>query len=690
VATAAPLISAGTERSVIDLARKNLLSKARQRPDQVRRVLQKVRQEGALVTARQVFAKLKEPMPLGYSSAGVVLECGAGVQDFKPGDRIATAGPHAGIVAVGSRLCAQVPAGVSLEDAAYGAVGAIALQGVRLARVGLGDRVLVIGLGLVGQLAACLARAQGAKVYGIDPNEERCRLAEALGVERARTHAARDDIAEFCCGVGVDAVLLTAATASNEPVELAADVCRPKGRIVVVGVVGLTLPRAPFFQKELEFTVSSSLGPGRGDPLYEERGQDYPVGYARWTAQRNMSAVLESIATGALPVRKLTTHRYAIDEAAQAYALIASGRAPFLGIILGFGETPARPQRRVELTRPAARADVLGVSIIGTGNFVRLGLMPILARQERIGWRGIVSARGLSARELGEAHGFSYVATDAQEALADTHTDCVFITTRHDSHATLVIAALRAGKHVFVEKPLCITEEELVSISACVDELGAACPVLMVGFNRRFAPATAGLQRHFEGVGPLAITYRFAAGAVPASAWHQDPHVGGGRIVGEACHAIDLCTALAGAPPVRVFAESTALGGVMETTDDRVFIILRHENGAASSIAYQAGGDRAGPTERVEVFGGGRTATLEGWDRLFTWRNGKRRRLAGGRDKGHSVEVERFLAACREGRPSPIPWLHLQRTTWASLAAVSSLRTGEPVVWPGGAASTAG
>ncbi|HET6344778.1 MAG TPA: zinc-binding alcohol dehydrogenase, partial [Myxococcota bacterium] len=297
VATAASLISAGTERSVIELARKSLLNKARQRPDHVRRVLQKVRQEGALVTARQVFAKLKEPMPLGYSSAGVVLECGAGVDGFKPGDRVATAGPHAGVVAVGSKLCAKVPDNVSLEAAAYGAVGAIALQGVRLARLGLGDRVLVVGLGLVGLLAASLARAHGAKVYGIDPNADRCRLAEALGVERARMEAELDDIAAFTLGVGVDAVLLTAATASNEPIELAAEACRPKGRIVLVGVVGLTLPRAPFYQKELEFTVSSSLGPGRGDPVYEERGQDYPLGYARWTAQRNMRTVLESIAS---------------------------------------------------------------------------------------------------------------------------------------------------------------------------------------------------------------------------------------------------------------------------------------------------------------------------------------------------------------------------------------------------------
>lgn len=679
VANLASLVSAGTERYVVELAKKSLLGKAKERPDHVRRVLHKLRQEGLLTTVQQVMAKLEEPMPLGYSAAGVVLECGRGVTELKAGDHVAVAAPHAGVVAIGRNLCAKIPAGVTFEQASFAAVGAIALEGVRLARVSLGERVLVIGLGLIGQIAVCLLKAQGCQVFGTDIDPAKLELARSLGADAVGVGQPRRDVAAFSDALGVDAVLITAATDSNEPIEFAADACRTKGRIVLVGVAGLNIPRPPFFLKELEFTVSSSLGPGRGDPSYEEKGVDYPAGHVRWTAQRNMQAVLDTIASGKLPVERLITHRFPIERAADAYDLITTRKEPFLGIVLGYPEAQPTRTRRLELTARRAKPGSLGVSMVGAGNFARLILMPVLSRLGGYELRGLCSAKGMNAVYSGERLGFSYATTNLDELLGDERTSAVIIATRHDLHAEMVIAALRAGKQVFVEKPLCIRAEELASISACVQELGEACPLLMVGFNRRFAPATARLRSHFAGVAPLSVHFRFAPGELPANTWPQDHDVGGGRIVGEACHAIDTCTALVGSPPIRVFAESAGKVGGVETTDDRVFISMRHANGSISSISYQAGGDRAGPTERIEVFGGGRTGVVERWDEIELWRDGRQTHAKGGKDKGHATEVEAFLTTCRRGGAWPISWDDLHAVTWASLAAVQSLRDGLPV-----------
>jgi len=678
VANAASLISAGTERYVVELAKKSLLGKARQRPDQVKRVLQKIASEGLITTLQQVRAKLDEPMPLGYSTAGVVLECGRGVSEFKPGDRVATAGPHAGVVSVGRNLCARIPEGVTFEQAAYTSVAAIGLEGVRLARVTLGERVLVIGLGLIGQICVALLKAQGCKVFGLDVDPSKLELAKAFGADEVSTGSPVDAIRRFGGGHGVDAVVITAATPSNEPIELAAEVARVKGRIVLVGVVGLNLPRPPFFQKELEFTVSSSLGPGRWDPSYEEKGVDYPVGQVRWTVQRNMEAVLDTMAAGKLPVERLTTHRFAIDEAAKAYDLVTGRAEPFLGILLQYPTVDGPPRRRVELAARPAPAGALGVSFVGAGNFARLILMPALERTGGVVPRGLCTAKGLSAEHTGRGKGFAFATTDVEELWRDDATRAVFIATRHDLHANLVIAALRAGKHVFVEKPLCISEEELEAVAATVEELGERCPILMVGFNRRFAPATAKVAAFMGGAGPLSISFRFSPGPLPVDHWTQDEEVGGGRIVGEACHAIDTCTALAGSPPVRVFAESVAKVGGVETTDDRVLITLRHASGSISAVSYQAGGDKGFPAERLELFGGGRTAVIDAWDEVELWKGGRAEQASGGKDKGHRAELEVFLAACRQGGAWPIPWDQVHGVAQATLLAVRSLREGLP------------
>ena len=679
IAVTASAISSGTERFVVDLARKNVIGKAWQRPDHVRRVLQKIRQEGVASTVTQMVAKLDEPMPLGYSAAGVVLECGRDVQEFKPGDRVAAAGPHAGVVCVGKNLCVHVPEGVTFEQAAYTSIAAIALQGVRLAKLSLGDRVLLIGLGLIGQIAVCLLKAQGCRVFATDIDPSKLKLAQQMGADAVSCGSPMEAVMAFSGSLGVDAAILTAATSSNEPIEFAAEACRPKGRIVLIGTAGLSLPREPFFKKELEFTVSSSLGPGRNDPIYAEKGIDYPVGYVRWTAQRNMQAVLETMAAGKLPVEKLTTHRFPIDQAAEAYDLITKGHEPYLGIVIDYPAAEERPQRRVALRNAATGNGKLGVSFIGAGNFARLVMMPMLSKAPGISWRGLCTAKGVNAEHSGRKIGFAFATTEASELWNDPQTQVVFIATRHDLHAELVLAGLRAGKHVFVEKPLCIKPEELEAISGCIEELGENCPLLMVGFNRRFAPSTNHVRQFFQGTTPLSVSYRFAPGYVPRESWTQDLEVGGGRIVGEGCHAIDTCVALTGSVPVRVFAESVSKPNNVETTDDSVFITLRHENGSISNISYQAGGDRAFPSERIEVFGGQKVAVIDAWDQIQLWGGNRRKELRGHKDKGHKAEFAAFLRACREGGTWPIEWQQIYGTTWASLAAVRSLREGTTI-----------
>ena len=659
IAEVASAISAGTERYVVDLARKSLLGKARERPQDVKRVLQKMRQEGVRTTLTQVSAKLNDPMPLGYSAAGIVLACGPDVQEFKPGDRVAAAAPHAAAAAVGRNLCAKMPDNVSFEQAAYTSIASIGLEGVRLTKTTLGESVLVIGLGLIGQMCVCMLRAQGCRVFGMDVDPSKVALARTFGAEAMPE------------GMSVDAVVITAATESNEPIEFAAEACRTKGRIVLVGVVGLNIPRPPFFKKELEFTVSSSLGPGRGDVLYEEKGIDYPVGHVRWTAQRNMQACLMLMSEGKLPVEKLTSHRFPIDRAGEAYDLITARKEPFLGIVVDYGE-PVVPRRTILLKEKEGRKEAsTAVSLIGAGNFARLVMLPALSKIGGISWRGICTAKGITAESTGQRAGFAFATTDTDEIFGDAETSAVFIATRHDLHCELVISALRAGKHVFVEKPLCISEEELNRIAACVEELGGECPILTVGFNRRFAPGTARLKSFFGGISPLSISYRFAPPFIPADHWTQDQFVGGGRIIGEACHAIDTCVAIAGSPPVKVFAESA-------DADERAFLTVRHADRSISSIWYQAGGDTAFPAERIEVIGAGRSAALEGWSEGQLWSKGKCEKFSGEKDKGHAAEFAAFVRACQAGGPWPISWEELYGVTWASLGAVRSLREGLP------------
>jgi predicted dehydrogenase/threonine dehydrogenase-like Zn-dependent dehydrogenase len=683
IANVFSVISAGTDKMVIDLARKSLLGKARERPDQVRRVLEKWRNEGFFNTLAQVREKLDEPMTMGYSSSGVVLACGAGVQEFKPGDRVASNGPHAGVVCVPKHLCAHVPDSVPFEHAAFTVLGAIALQGVRLAKLELGDSAFVIGLGLIGQLTVALLKAQGCHVFGTDLDNSKCELALRMGANYASPEMKVEGVMGLTRGLGADAVLITASTKTNEPVELAGETVRKKGRVVAVGAVGLNLPRRPYYFKEAEFIVSCSYGPGRYDPEYEEKGHDYPPAYVHWTEQRNMQAVLELMASGRYDISPLISHRFKIENAEAAYELIEKGSEPYFGILLDYNGDRAPSLKRIDL-RPAAQAsgESIGVGVLGAGNFARMVLLPALSKIGILKLRTLCSAGGLSAVKSGEKLGFEIATSDEDEVYKDPAVGAVFILTRHDQHARQVIKALQAGKHAFVEKPLCLTLEELNEIVSVYSSLITqnSSLILMVGFNRRFAPAAKIVKDFFSTVNqPITVSIRFNAGAILIDDWTQDEEIGGGRIIGEACHGIDLATFFAGSPPVRVFAES--VGGLNAPTvkDDQCFITLRHENGSISSVAYLAGGDKAFPKERIEVIGGGRIAVIDDFREVTLCSEGriKKTRISG-QDKGHREEVEAFAKSLSTGQASPILWEDLKRVTLASILAVRSLREGIP------------
>ena len=678
IANSCSLISAGTEKMVTDLARRSLLGKAIERPDQVRRAIEKLRHEGFFSTLQQIGERLDEPLAMGYSSAGVVLACGAGVQGFKPGDRVASNGPHAGVVCVPKHLCAVVPNGVALEHAAFAVLGAIALQGTRLAKAELGSSAFVIGLGLVGQLVVAMLRAAGVRVLGTDPDPSKCQLALRMGAEEARPNLSANDTEVLTGGMGADAVVIAASTSSSQPVEMAVQAVRRKGRIVLVGVVGLELDRRAFYFKECEFVVSCSYGPGRYDPDYEERGRDYPAPYVRWTVQRNLDAVIDLIASGRISIDPLISHRFPIERADEAYQLIDGSQEPYLGVLLHYGESD-RPTRRIELRRANANAGV-GYGVLGAGNFARLVLLPALKREGHFRPVLLCSAGGLSAQHAGAKLGFEAVTTDEDELIRDPRVQAIFVLTRHDQHGRQVVAALSAGKHVFVEKPLCLTLDELSAIDRVLDGLGSVGPILMVGFNRRFSPAAVAVRRFFgDHPGPLTASIRFNAGAIPATHWIQDDDLGGGRIIGEACHAIDLATFLVASPPVRVYAESIGGEQAPQTTDDQCFITLRHANGSVSSVAYLAGGDRAFPKERIEVAGGGRMAIIDDFREVTVGSRGRLKRLRGwGQDKGHVAEVAAFSRAITVGGPAPIPWPDLRAVSLASILAVRSLREGVP------------
>ncbi|HEX9800506.1 MAG TPA: bi-domain-containing oxidoreductase [Thermoanaerobaculia bacterium] len=688
------LVSLGTERAVIELAHKGPLGKARERPDLVRKVLDKARQEGLWSTYGVVRNLMSAPIPLGYSCAGEILELGAAAGAHRVGDRVACAGlgyaNHAEIDYVPRQLAVPIPEGLTYDAACFVTVGAIALHGVRLAEPTLGDRVVVIGLGLVGQLCAQLARCSGATVIASDLEPEKVELARRLGAHHlAAPEALERAVADLTGGLGADAVILCAATKSSRPLAQAAAISRLRGRVVVVGDVGMEIERRPFFDKELALVVSRSYGPGRYDPDYELHGRDYPAAYVRWTEGRNLGAFLELLARGAVDVGPLISHRFAIDEAESAYAIVTGERPePAIGIVLEYGgeAPPARrvslPPRRAVAARPQVRCGVLGA-----GQFARGVLLPALAAQRDARIRAVCTASGHTGRHVAERYGAEYCTGDVAEILADPDIDAVVVATRHDSHARLATAALRAGKAVFVEKPLALTEEELGDVERALAE--SADARLLVGFNRRFAPLAVECRRFFADVtAPLFVSCRVNAGELPADSWVLDPEVGGGRIRGEVCHFVDTVAFLAGALPVRVAAEAI---GRDPRRSQNVTVTLRLADGSVGVIHYLASGDPSLPKELVEVFGGGRVARLDNFRSLALHRdNGRQRRRRLNQAKGHAQEMAAFVGAVARGEPMPVALESILTVTRATLRIQESLERGQPLDVAAASAGAAG
>jgi len=678
-------VSPGTEGNKIITGKKSLIGKAKARPDQVKMVIDMARTVGIRDTLNKVRSKLDGAQPLGYSLAGVVTEVGRGVAGFKPGDLVACGGGgyanHADEVVVPANLCNVIPEGVSPAAASFSTLAAISMQGLRLAYPTLGERALVIGLGIVGQLASQLLKANGCRVLGIDISEQAVDLARRSGsIDEGFTlgkDSVEERILDYSDGRGVDLTLICAATASNDPVQLAGRVSRQRARVVVVGAVGMDLPREDYYRKEIAFSVSCSYGPGRYDPSYEEGGLDYPYGFVRWTEGRNMKAALELMADGSLRPEALITHRYAFEEAPAAYALVAGGEETYSGIVLDYPEVQEDKTVVALAAAPTAHGnDSIGVGCIGAGSYAQAFLLPFFKSHARCRLTRISTRTGLSAVDAGTRYGFNEAVSEAEDVLTDPSTEAVMIATRHDQHGPLALAALRAGRHVFVEKPLCLREDELHAIADIYRNASTAAPILQVGFNRRFSPGARTVRKHFgTNPGPLVMDYRINAGRIPGDHWIQDPDVGGGRIIGEVCHFIDLMQYVCGANPVEVRAMHVGGKAPASLPQDDVQISLRFADGSIGQITYVSCGAKSLPKERLEVSGAGRTAILDNFNRVELYMGGKKSRSAAS-GKGQPEEVDAFLEGIRAGR-QPIDLRSQFATTLATIRAVESLATGE-------------
>ncbi|MFY9268447.1 MAG: bi-domain-containing oxidoreductase [Candidatus Manganitrophaceae bacterium] len=685
VANCASLISAGTEKATVHLARKSLAGKAMERPDLVRKVLGKIRKEGMADTFRMVFERLETPAALGYSCAGTVLDLGREVVGFSSGDRVACAGQnyasHAEVVMVPKNLSVKIPDGVEFEEAAFVTLGAIALQGVRQTEARLGERIAVIGLGLLGQLTVQLLKAAGCSVLASDLDPVKLKPALALGADVVAepndlVHAA----SEFTEGHGVDAVLLTASTKENGPVEIAGEIARRKGRVVVVGAVGMTLPREPYYKKELELRLSTSYGPGRYDREYEEKGRDYPYGYVRWTERRNMEAFLALIQQRKIDVRSLISHRFPIEKGEEAYRLMMEGSESYLGIIVTYppvGGTGRDRLGRIVPVRPARTTTGLQLGIIGAGNHVKDRLLPVLKAMEAVSIRAVCTGTGLHAKAVAEKTGAAYCTSDYREVLKDDAVNAVLIGTRHHDHGPMVLEALRAGKHVFVEKPLCLSEAELEEITSLYAEKAKKGVQLTVGFNRRFSPHMLEARGFFQDrKNPLVMFFRVNAGAIPFEHWIQDLDVGGGRIVGEACHFVDFMQALCGAVPVSVHARRIGRhrSGI---TDDQSLLSFSFGDGSIGTVLYTAGGDPGLGKERFEAFGEGKVLIIDDFFRSEFYAGGKKRVFKTAKqEKGFQVEMARFVESITSDSGPAILFEEIRAVTRACFRAVESFRTG--------------
>ncbi|HHF3408430.1 TPA: bi-domain-containing oxidoreductase [Vibrio alginolyticus] len=679
--TSISLISAGTERMLVDFGKASLLDKARQQPDKVKMVLEKVQTDGLITTLEAVQSKLAQPLPLGYCNVGVVNAVGKGVQGFKEGDRVVSNGPHADVVRVPKNLCALIPDNVSDEEASFTVVASIGLQGIRLAEPTLGEAFVVTGVGLIGLLTVQLLRAQGCRVLAIDYDDAKLELAKQFGAEVCNPGKGEDPVAAgmaFSRGNGVDGVIITASTKSNDPVTQAARMSRKRGRIILVGVTGLELNRADFYEKELTFQVSCSYGPGRYDANYEDNGQDYPYAFVRWTEQRNFEAILDMMASGQVDVKPLITHRFKFEDAAQAYELLTSDKSA-LGILLQYqSDSSARHEKSITLNSEATfEASKPVVGFVGAGNYASRMLIPAF-KAGGVQLHTIATSGGINGVTHGEKAGFAKTTTDTSAMISDSEINTIAIVTRHNSHAHFVSEALNAGKNVFVEKPLAVTLEELAEVEATYYSKAstASAPKLMVGFNRRFSPQVQKMKELLSSVKePKSFMMTMNAGSIPADHWTQDNGIGGGRIIGEACHFIDLMRYLADSEIVSVQCRRMGDVDSVDITEDKAAIILGFADGSFGTIHYLANGAANFPKERVEVFAAGRVLQLDNFRKLkgFGWPGFSKMNLWK-QDKGQTGCAAAFLSAIESGKESPIPPRELFEVARVTIEIAEQLR----------------
>jgi len=700
VQNAASLVSAGTERMTVEFSKKNLLEKAKARPDLVKQFMDKAKRDGIISAFDAIKTRLDQPLPLGYASAGVVLDVGEGVKELRVWDKVACAGAgyanHAEIVCVPKNLVAKIPGDVDFESAAFSTLGAVALQGIRLSEVKIGEAVAVVGLGLLGQLTVQILKAAGCVVLGMDINEGRATLAKESGADWVSITT--DDFINICnyftSNKGVDSVLITAATQSNEPIELAGTICRDRGIVVAVGTVNLEIPRRLYYEKELDFRVSRSYGPGRYDPNYEEKGQDYPIGYVRWTEQRNMQAFLQLVSEGKVNVKKIISHRFSIDDAVKAYDLITEkADESYLGIVIQYGIDKLH-ESKVVIKEPRTKIQASGIhspmpvsiGLLGCGNFPSTILLPAIKSIKNIEFIGAYDPVSNNAKHVAQKFGFKYCSGKISDVIDDSDINTVVIATRHNFHCKQVIASLKTGKNVFCEKPLCLNETELKEIIKTYNSITQSpitnyqLPILMVGYNRRFSPMAQKMKKFISQITePFVINYRINAGFIPLTNWIQDSEQGGGRIIGEICHFIDYMIFLTSSLPANVYAKSLPNNG--RYNNDNIIITLEFVNGSLGSISYLADGDKSFSKERIEVFGNESVVVLDNFRRLELIKSSRKKvhRSIFRQDKGHRGEWEQFVDALQNGKPLPISYAEIIATSLTTFCILNSLRESKPI-----------
>lgn len=669
IQTTRSLVSLGTERMLVEFGKANLIEKARQQPDKVKMVLDKMRTDGVVPTLEAVFNKLGQPLPLGYCNVGKVVAVGKNVTEFNIGDRVASNGQHAEFVCVPKNLVAKIPDNVSDSEAAFTVIGSIGLQGIRLLAPSLGETVVVVGLGLIGLITAQLLMANGCNVIGVDFDDNKLELAKTKGIITVNPGNAEDPVqfVKSINPVGADGVIITASTKTNDVISQSAQMCRKRGRVILVGVIGLSLNRAEFYEKEISFQVSCSYGPGRYDENYELHGNDYPIGFVRWTEKRNFEAILNSIESKRVDVESLITEKVPLSDFYKIYGDMKSSNS--IASILMYDENSSQ-NSIVKIKDSDFSGNNKAVGIIGAGNFTGATLLPALKGVEA-NLKYIASAGGLSATTLAKRGGFSHATSDYKEILKDSEVGLVVITTRHNLHSSMVIESLKAGKHVFVEKPLCLSNEELDQIIALSEKHNKN---VTVGFNRRFAPLAIKMKE-LLGNTPINIVATMNAGAIPPESWVHDMGIGGGRIVGEACHYIDLCSFLSGSNVSSVCMN--AMGPEPQANTDNASILLKYENGTNAVINYFANGSKEYSKERIEVYSQERNLVMDNWRSLSGYGFKKFTKIRGKQDKGHKTQFKYLMESFNNGGESMIPFPEIVNTTRASFAAIQSLKTGK-------------